>query len=88
LLPSWRSALRRAGVREVRVHDLRHTYGARLAAVGTPLRMIQEWMGHSDSRTTQRYANYSPDPSGGAEWAARAFAQPEPAAGTASRAIA
>ena len=63
-------------MREVRFHDLRNTYGTRLAAVGTPLRAIQEWMGHSDSRTTQRYADYSPDPSGGAEWAARAFAQP------------
>jgi integrase len=74
----FKSALRRAGVREVRFHDLRHTYGTRLASVGTPLRAIQEWMGHSDSRTTQRYADYSPDPSRGAEWAARAFAHPEP----------
>jgi integrase len=69
----FRGALRRAELRNVRFHDLRHTFGTRMAAAGAPLRAIQEWMGHSDSRTTQRYADYAPDPSGGAAWAERAF---------------
>jgi len=47
-------------VREVRFHDLRHTFGTRLAAHGVPIRTIQEWMGHEDIRTTQIYAAYEP----------------------------
>jgi integrase len=64
---------RAAGLRPVRFHDLRHTFGTRMAAVGAPLRAIQEWMGHSDYRTTSIYADYAPDPSQGARYAARAF---------------
>jgi integrase len=58
----------------VRFHDLRHTFGTRMAAAGAPLRAIQEWMGHSDQRTTLIYADYAPDLTQGAMWAARAFA--------------
>jgi integrase len=63
----------RAGLRPVRFHDLRHTFGTRLAAAGAPLRAIQEWMGHSDQRTTLIYADYAPDLTQGAMWLARAF---------------
>jgi integrase len=70
----FKRAVRRAGLRPVRFHDLRHTFGTRMAAAGAPLRAIQEWMGHRDSRTTSLYADYAPDPSNGAGWAARAFA--------------
>ena len=41
-------------------HDLRHTFATRLAASGTPLRTIQEFLGHADSKTTQIYAHYAP----------------------------
>lgn len=53
-------ALERAGVRPVRFHDLRHTFGTHCAAVGVPLRTLQEWMGHRDAKTTQIYADYAP----------------------------
>ncbi len=43
-----------------RFHDLRHTFGTRMAAAGVPLRTIQEWLGHRDLTTTQRYADYAP----------------------------
>lgn len=66
-------ALERAGVRQIRFHDLRHTYGTHMAAAGTPLRMLQEWMGHSDYKTTLIYADYAPDPAGGARFVERAF---------------
>jgi integrase len=66
-------AAARAGIRPVRFHDLRHTFGTQMAAAGAPLRAIQEWMGHSDYRTTSIYADYAPDPSQGARYAARAF---------------
>jgi len=41
-------------------HDLRHTFATRLAASGQPLRTIQEFLGHADSKTTQIYAHYAP----------------------------
>ncbi|CAN5220264.1 site-specific integrase [soil metagenome] len=69
----FQATARRAGLRPVRIHDLRHTFGTRTAAAGAPLRAIQEWMGHSDQRTTLIYADYAPDLTQGAMWAARAF---------------
>jgi integrase len=70
------AAARRAGLRHVRFHDLRHTFGTRMSAAGAPLRSIQEWMGHTDFRTTLIYADYAPDQTLGATYAARAFAPP------------
>ncbi len=67
------TAVTRAGLRPIRFHDLRHTFGTRMAAAGAPLRMIQEWMGHRDYKTTSLYADYAPDPTQGAAWAQRAF---------------
>jgi integrase len=72
----FQACARRAGVRPVRLHDLRHTYGTRMAAAGAPLRAIQEWLGHSDLRTTLIYADYALDPHQGALYAERAFARP------------
>ena len=60
LLKRFKAALKRAGVREVRFHDLRHTFGTRMAAAGVPMRMLQEWMGHRDFKTTLIYADYAP----------------------------
>jgi integrase len=60
LLRAFQRALKRAGVRQVRFHDLRHTFGTRMAAAGAPLRTLQEWMGHRDLRTTLIYADYAP----------------------------
>lgn len=60
LLKRFKAALRRAGVREVRFHDLRHTFGTRMAAAGVPMRTLQEFMGHRDFKTTLIYADYAP----------------------------
>jgi integrase len=61
LLGHFKAALRRANVRPVRLHDLRHTFATTVAASGeVSLRTLQEWMGHLDSRTTQIYADYMP----------------------------
>jgi len=56
-----------------RFHDLRHTYGTRIAKTGAPLRDIQAWMGHSDYKTTLIYADFAPDPTRDAGWAEAAF---------------
>ena len=60
LLKRYKSALKRAGVRDVRFHDLRHTFGTRMAAAGVPMRTLQEWLGHRDFKTTLIYADYMP----------------------------
>lgn len=56
----FKQACRDSGVRVVRFHDLRHTFATRLAASGEPMRTIQEFLGHADSKTTQIYAHYAP----------------------------
>jgi integrase len=66
-------ALKAAGLdRAHRFHDLRHTFGTRMAAAGVPTRTLQEWMGHRDLATTQIYADYAPS-SREAEMVAAAF---------------
>jgi len=72
----FRKALKAARLDEShRIHDLRHTFGTRMAAVGTPMRTLQEWMGHRDIATTQRYADYAPS-TREAELIAAAFGRP------------
>ncbi|MBA3844868.1 MAG: site-specific integrase, partial [Actinobacteria bacterium] len=73
----------RAGLRPVRFHDLRHTFGTQMAAAGAPMRAVQEWMGHSNYQTTSIYADYALDPARGAHYATLAFPPPtEPADST------
>jgi integrase len=60
VLKRFGDALHAAGVRRVRFHDLRHTFGTRMAAAGVPMRTLQEWMGHRDVKTTMIYADYAP----------------------------
>ena len=58
-----RAALKAAGLDEAfGFHSLRHSYGTALAAQGVAMRTLQEWMGHKDIQTTQRYADYCPNP--------------------------
>lgn len=72
LLKRFKAALGRAEVREVRFHDLRHTFGTRMAAQGVPMRVLQEMMGHRDFKTTLIYADYAPSEHE-AEWVEQAF---------------
>ena len=52
-------ALARAGLRRLRFHDLRHTFGTRMIAKAD-IRRVQEWMGHADIQTTMKYLHYAP----------------------------
>ncbi|MGD1058351.1 MAG: site-specific integrase [Solirubrobacteraceae bacterium] len=72
LLKRYKAALKRAEVRPVRFHDLRHTFGTRMAAQGVPMRTLQEMMGHRDFKTTLIYADYAPS-AREAEWVEAAF---------------
>ncbi len=53
------AALKRAGLRRLRFHDLRHTFGTRMIAKAD-IRRVQEWMGHADVQTTMKYLHYAP----------------------------
>jgi integrase len=75
LLKRFKAALKRAEVRPVRFHDLRHTFGTRMAAAGIPMRTLQEFMGHRDFKTTLIYADYAPS-AGEVELVEEAFAVP------------
>jgi integrase len=55
----YAAALGQAGLRPLRFHDLRHTFGTRLIAKAD-IRRVQEWMGHADVQTTMRYLHYAP----------------------------
>jgi integrase len=51
----YRRAQKASGLRPLRFHDLRHTYGSLLAAGGVDVVAIQSAMGHSHITTTSRY---------------------------------
>ncbi|MFM2667152.1 site-specific integrase [Vibrio mediterranei] len=53
----WQTALQKAGVREFRFHDLRHTAASILANSGVSLLEIGEVLGHKSIQMTQRYAH-------------------------------
>jgi integrase len=53
-------AVRRAKLRHVGVHVLRHTFCSHLAMRGAPARAIQELAGHQDLTMTQRYMHLTP----------------------------
>jgi integrase len=55
----YKAALVAAGLRPLRFHDLRHTFGTRMIAKAD-IRRVQEWMGHADIQTTMRYLHYAP----------------------------
>ena len=60
-LRRFRRTFRAAGVDDTHtLHDLRQTFGTRMAAGGVPMRTLQEWVGHRQISTTERYADYAP----------------------------
>lgn len=61
LAPRFRRLCRAAKVREMRFHDLRHSFASNLAMAGVPLLDIQREMGHQSYQMTLRYAHLHPD---------------------------
>lgn len=58
---AWDTARKKAGLADVRMHDLRHTHASYLVNGGRTLYEVQKILGHTQVKTTQRYAHLSHD---------------------------
>jgi integrase len=52
---------RRAGLRRIRWHDLRHSFASQCMIAGVQIKQVQEWLGHSTITMTMRYAHLAPN---------------------------
>lgn len=59
---SWRSIQEKAGLQDLRIHDLRRTFGSYQAANGASLPIIGKSLGHSSQQATAIYARLNLDP--------------------------
>ena len=57
----WYRLRARAGLDDVRIHDLRHSFASRALAAGESLSMIGKLLGHADIQSTARYAHLARD---------------------------
>ena len=53
----WIRIQKAAQIKDVRIHDLRHTFASLLVSGGASLEMIGKLLGHTQMQTTQRYAH-------------------------------
>lgn len=58
----WRTVRAMAGLSDVRLHDLRHTYASVGAGIGMSLPLLGRLLGHTQAATTSRYAHLAQDP--------------------------
>ena len=58
---SWGVVRKKAGLDDVRVHDLRHSFASRTLSLGESLPMIGKLLGHTKIETTARYAHLARD---------------------------
>jgi integrase len=68
----YKAALNRASLRNLRFHDLRHTFGTRAVEQAESILELKEWMGHANVQTTMRYLHYK-SKAGAARRLAQAF---------------
>ena len=57
----WQRIRVRAGLPDLRLHDLRHSFASFLVNRGVSLYVVQGLLGHGHTRYTQRYAHLAPD---------------------------
>lgn len=62
LQPPWQRIRRKAGLDDVRIHDLRHSFASGAVASGESLPMIGKLLGHTQVQTTARYAHLADNP--------------------------
>ena len=58
---AWQSIRARAGLHDVRIHDIRHSFASRALALGEGLPIIGRLLGHRQAETTARYAHLDRD---------------------------
>ncbi|HUT48176.1 MAG TPA: tyrosine-type recombinase/integrase [Alphaproteobacteria bacterium] len=58
----WSRVRNRAGLDDVRLHDLRHSFASVAVAGGDSLYLVGKVLGHRQARTTERYAHLGDDP--------------------------
>ncbi len=56
----YKKTQQQAGLRSLRFHDLRHTFGTQAIAAGANVHDVQKWMGHQHLSTTMRYVHHRP----------------------------
>lgn len=56
---AWDTARKKVGLGDVRIHDLRHSFASLLVNSGRTLYEVQHLLGHTQVKTTQRYAHLS-----------------------------
>ena len=61
LFEPWRKVRARAGLDDVRLHDLRHSFASRALALGESLPVIAKLLGHAQIQTTARYTHLTRD---------------------------
>jgi integrase len=59
---AWRSLCKTAMIKELRIHDLRHSFASQLVSGGASLPLIGAMLGHTKAETTKRYAHLFAEP--------------------------